>query len=141
MTRGPDKFCLFTDTHPHPFSAQASENVQVSHIFCKSNSIQCGLVAYCLKQPCCKSSCEVNSSPSININVRIQAFKVWEPHLFVCVCACVCVCVCVCVSPCVSSCMCASAFTLAHKRIHEYKLFPFLPGFVVICCWKKTYCS
>ena len=101
MTRGPDKSCLFTDTHPHPFSAQASENVQVSHIFCKSNAIQCGLVAYCLKQPCCKSSCEVNSSPSINISVHIQAFKVWEPHLFKCVCVCVCVCPHVCLRVCV----------------------------------------
>lgn len=121
MTRGPDKSCLFTDTHPHPFSAQASENVQVSHIFCKSNAIQCGLCCLLYKSnPVANPLVSKYSSPSINISVHIQAFKVWgAPSVQVSVCV-------VCACPRVSSCMCASAFTLVHKRSHEYKSFPFL---------------
>ena len=54
---------------------------------------------------------------------------------------CLCVCVPGCVCVCVPLCVCALAFTLAHKRIQECKLFLSLHGFVVICCWKKTHCS
>lgn len=96
MTRGPDKFHLFTNTHSHPYNAWASENVQVSQIFVNQILFNVVWLLYCLKQPCCKTSCEVNSSPSINTNVHIQAFKVWEPHLFKCVCVCMSLGVCVC---------------------------------------------
>lgn len=111
--------------------------MQVSQIFVNQILFNVVWLLYCLKQPCCKTSCEVNSSPSINTNVHIQAFKVWEPHLFKCVCVCMSLGVCVCAFVRV----CALAFTLAHKRIHECKLFLSLRGFVVICCWKKTHCS
>ena len=76
--------------------------------------------------PCHKYQCSYSGFQSM----RVPSVPVC---VYVCVYVCLCVwCVCVCV------CVCTLAFTLVHKRIHEYKLFLFLPSFVVICCWKKT---
>lgn len=106
VKKGTDKFCTFTNTHPHLYHGQASENLQVNQIFV--NQILCSVHFGCFLFKEAQLQVQYLSSHKYQCSyLGFQSMEALSVQVRVCTHVRLCTGV------------CAFAFILTHKRIHE----------------------